>query len=550
MKRNVFPLIIMFLICGQLLAAVPTKINYQGRLTNPGGTVVPDANYSLVFTIYDVASGGTSKWTETQSVTTSGGLFAVLLGSVSPISDTVFNSATRYLGVKVGADIEMTPRTRLSSVPYADRVNTVDGSTGGAVSGNLYLDTSTTLTGNIYKSGTLFLHNGGGFANTCLGINSGNLSMAGDRNTAIGLESMRDNSTGQQNTAVGAGTLTLNTVGNFNTVTGFGALYKNTADENSAYGVVTLYNNTTGSQNTGLGTYALYFNETGDSNTACGYKALFNNATGTDNTATGANALHMNSSGLVNTAMGVNALYANTVGYGNSAAGIDALLKNSQGSNNAAFGNSALWNNTTGSGNTACGHTALQSNTTGEYNTAIGLNADVSAGNFTNATAIGYSAFVNASNKIRLGNTSVTVIQGQVAYTFTSDRNQKVRFQSVDGDAILRKIHDMNLTSWSYKFDSTGRRHYGPMAQEFFAAFGNDGIGQCGDSVSINSGDEAGILMIAVQALEKEKETLKAKVETIQAENAELKARLDRLEARLNKLVGNEMGSNVQLGQR
>src|SRR5262245_56922321 len=38
------------------------------------------------------------------------------------------------------------------------------------------------------------------------------------------------------------------------------------------------------------------------------------------------------------------------------------------------------------------------------------------------------------------------------------------------------------------------------MAQDFFAAFGNDGIGQVGTETTINSGDLAGILMIAVQA--------------------------------------------------
>ena len=41
------------------------------------------------------------------------------------------------------------------------------------------------------------------------------------------------------------------------------------------------------------------------------------------------------------------------------------------------------------------------------------------------------------------------------------------------------------------------------MAQDFFAAFGHDGVGQIGSETTINSGDLAGILMIAVQALEK-----------------------------------------------
>ena len=41
------------------------------------------------------------------------------------------------------------------------------------------------------------------------------------------------------------------------------------------------------------------------------------------------------------------------------------------------------------------------------------------------------------------------------------------------------------------------------MAQDFFAAFGRDGVGTIGTPTTINSGDMAGILMIAVQGLEK-----------------------------------------------
>ena len=40
------------------------------------------------------------------------------------------------------------------------------------------------------------------------------------------------------------------------------------------------------------------------------------------------------------------------------------------------------------------------------------------------------------------------------------------------------------------------------MAQDFYAAFGHDGLGQISSETTINSGDLAGILMIAVQALE------------------------------------------------
>ena len=105
----------------------------------------------------------------------------------------------------------------------------------------------------------------------------------------------------------------------------------------------------------------------------------------------------------------------------------------------------------------------------------------MSAGNLTNATAIGYEAIVNASNKVRLGNTAVTVIEGQVAFTASSDKTKKENFQPVDGEAVLGKIRGFELSSWNFiGHDPKEFRHYGPMAQDFFAAFGQDGVGQIG----------------------------------------------------------------------
>jgi hypothetical protein len=142
MNRNAFFTSLVILMCGQVLAATPTAVNYQGRLTNGSGSPVPDGNYTVVFTIYDAASGGTGRWSESQSVTTSSGLFSVMLGSGSPITDSVFSGTTRYLGIRVGTDPELAPRTRLVTVPYAYRVATVDGASGGSITGNLGIGTA------------------------------------------------------------------------------------------------------------------------------------------------------------------------------------------------------------------------------------------------------------------------------------------------------------------------------------------------------------------------------------------------------------------------
>jgi hypothetical protein len=504
---------VMVLCVSSAHSATPTLVNYQGRLTNAGGTPVPDASYSVIFSIYDAASGGTVKWSEIKSVTTSDGLFAVLLGTVSPLTDTVFNSTTRYLGAKVGADPELTPRSRLVTVPYADRISTVDGSTGGAISGNISLDNSTATTGNVLKGGVLFIQNFGS-GNTAIGLNAGNLTMSGT-----------------ENTITGANALHLNTSGNWNTSTGFNALLSNaTGNGNTADGHNALLNNTTGRYNAAFGKDALYSNTVGDSNTACGFQALFYNTDGT-----------------CNSAFGFQALLFNTADF-NTADGYLALLNNTTGFQNTASGWAALRNNVAGTGNTAYGANALAANVNGGGNTAIGIYADVSSGSLSNATAIGSGALVDASNKIRLGNSAVTVIQGQVAYTFTSDRNQKDNFRPVDGEEVLRKISNFGITSWNYKNnDPKLFRHYGPMAQEFFEAFGHDSVGQIGDSVTINSGDEAGILMIAVRTLVKRNVALELRtteLEKVNAENIELKARLDKMEATLNKLAGTTVTTN------
>lgn len=95
----------------QAAVGVNKQINFQGKLTNSDGTNVTDGNYTLVFSIYNVSSGGSATWTETDTVTTTNGIFQVALGAVTSLPGSVdFNQDTWYLGIKVGSDSEMTPR--------------------------------------------------------------------------------------------------------------------------------------------------------------------------------------------------------------------------------------------------------------------------------------------------------------------------------------------------------------------------------------------------------------------------------------------------------
>ncbi len=264
------------------------------------------------------------------------------------------------------------------------------------------------------------------------------------------------------------------------------------------------------------------------------------NLTMTDSTATQGNVLKagvlfLHNFGTSNTFLGSNAGNLTMSGRQNTASGYNALMSNTTGELNTASGVGALRDNTTGSSNTASGYRALFSNTTGTFNTAIGYGADVTfGGNLTNATAIGANALVDDDNKIRLGNHDVTVIEGEVGFTASSDRNKKENFQPVGGEEVLGKIRGLSLTSWNFIGQDPKRfRHYGPMAQDFFAAFGRDAIGTIGTKTTITSTDIDGILMIAAQALEERTIEQKKEIEALRGENADLKARLAALERRV-----------------
>lgn len=106
-------------------AAVPSVVSYQGKLTDLSGQPVTDGTYIMDFSIYTDSSRGTPVWVEPgRSVQVSGGVFTVLLGEQSPLSASVF-AGDRWLGVIVNG-IELTPRTKLASAPYAFRAHTAE----------------------------------------------------------------------------------------------------------------------------------------------------------------------------------------------------------------------------------------------------------------------------------------------------------------------------------------------------------------------------------------------------------------------------------------
>jgi hypothetical protein len=64
------------------------------------------------------------EWEEPQTVTVTNGLFNVVLGSVAPITPSIFADQLT-LGVEVNGDGEMQPRMTLTGAPYA--MSLIDG---------------------------------------------------------------------------------------------------------------------------------------------------------------------------------------------------------------------------------------------------------------------------------------------------------------------------------------------------------------------------------------------------------------------------------------
>ena len=216
--------------------------------------------------------------------------------------------------------------------------------------------------------------------------------------------------------------------------------------------------------NTTVGMQALYNNTSGFSNTVYGNNAMFSNTSGYDNSAIGENALYSNIDGLQNTSVGNGTLYANISGTGNTAVGNAALLNNGavvnpfagpEGSYNVANGFFSLVNNLTGSNNTAVGAGTLNSNVEGSYNTAIGAYSDAAYVNINNATAIGANSIVNSSNKIRLGDVNVTMVESAAGSWTTSDGRFKTNIkEEVAGLSFIKLLRPVVYNFDANKFDA------------------------------------------------------------------------------------------------
>lgn len=133
---------------------IPYFINFQGRLADSSGNILPNGSYNIRFRIFDAASGGTNLWTGDRSfgasdhrITVTNGLFSIQFGDTAAgdpaLSPTIFNSATQlYLEVELPSTATnncgtsncaawtegpFTPRQPIAASPYAFNTDTLDG---------------------------------------------------------------------------------------------------------------------------------------------------------------------------------------------------------------------------------------------------------------------------------------------------------------------------------------------------------------------------------------------------------------------------------------
>ena len=190
------------------------------------------------------------------------------------------------------------------------------------------------------------------------------------------------------------------------------------------------------------------------------------------------------------------------------------------------MGYDALRNTSTRDNNVALGYQTGDTITNGSNNTLIGYDADVASNAITNATAIGANAVVDASNKIRLGDNSITVIEGKVGFTISSDRRLKANIENTKYglETILK------LAPVDYTLKSNGLAQIGFIAQDVQplvpeAVNGTEGALEKGETLGITYTTLIPVLTKAIQEQQQQLETQQNLIQSL----------LERLETLENK---------------
>lgn len=168
------------------ITTVPTKMNFQGRLTDASGNIMPDGTYNMTFRIFDASTAGTQQWSEVRAVSAgtgvqvTNGLFSVRLGDATSLPANLFTNTSLYFEIELPTPATatcstvgcasytegpMTPRQPLASSAYAFNSDTLDGYDSADfafVSGSNTFTQAQTI--NVASTGALDIQNGSGIS--------------------------------------------------------------------------------------------------------------------------------------------------------------------------------------------------------------------------------------------------------------------------------------------------------------------------------------------------------------------------------------------------
>ena len=129
--------------------AVPLQLTQQGRMLDSNGMAI-EGSELVFFRIYDDLNGGNLLWEEYVTTPFTNGYYAAVLGADvqnNPLDSTVLSLYPIYLELQLGSNTPMSPRTEITSTPYAQiagMAETVEGGTVDAseilIGGNAVID--------------------------------------------------------------------------------------------------------------------------------------------------------------------------------------------------------------------------------------------------------------------------------------------------------------------------------------------------------------------------------------------------------------------------
>lgn len=524
-----------------------SAFNYQGQLRISGAPANQSCNFE--FRLYSAVEGGVQVGSTVSAAnqTLTNGLFSVPVD----FGNRAFNGEARWMEVSVtcpnSPTTTLSPRLPIQAVPYAlalPGLTTQQTQSSPNILGG--------YSGNTVANGVVgaTISGGGeeGRINTVSGdfgvVNGGRANTAGKYATVNG---------GWLNQANGLGA---GVVGGYNNVAGGEGTTVGGGANNAASGLIATvgggagntatHNYTTiggGQSNQALATYATIGGggRTNANDAQTGNRVTDNYGTisgGGNNVAGDGNADPTDSpfatvsGGSGNRARADYATIAG--GQNNDASAIYTTIAG--GVNNRATSVGATVaggsdNEATGSNSFAAG-TRAKATANGAFVWSDGSFSALSStrdNEFTTRASGGTRIFSNSGAQ-----TGVRLSAGGTGWQSVGAGLLKENAAKVDGVDVLDKLMAVPIETWSLKSQEPGIRHMGPMAEDFYAAFG---LGEAENT--LNTVDVDGVALAAIQGLYtvvKEKDgqikQLETRNETLQTELDDLKARVTLLEKR------------------